>query len=102
MGRCFPNAPCFTATINNEISICKLYFKESILFQRFQKRVIFQIVKFASSSIFRNSYSTDVVKTVLKQKRVAVCLEAINSQTCDGKCFTGERGRLVDIKVVVW
>lgn len=102
MGRCFLNALCFTATINNEISICKLYFKGSILFQRFQKRVIFQIEKFASSSIFRNSHSTDVVKTVLKQKRVAACLEGINSQTCDGKCFRGEPCRLLDIKVVGW
>lgn len=102
MGQCFLNAPCFTATINNEISICKLYFKKSILFQRFQKHVVFQIVKFASSSIFRNSRSTDVVKSVLKQKRVAACLEGINSQTCDGKCFRGERGRLVDIKVAGW
>lgn len=102
MGRCFPNAPRFTATINNEISICKLYFKESILSQRFQKHVIFQNVKFASSSIFRNSHSTDVVKTVLKQKRVAACLKGINSQTRDGKYFRGERVRLLDIKVVGW
>lgn len=102
MGRYFLNAPCFTATINYEISICKLYFKESIIFQRFQKHVFFQIVKFASSSIFRNSHSNDVVKTILKQKRVAACLGGINSQTCDGKWFRGEHVRLLDIKVAVW
>lgn len=77
-------------------------FQSQHLSQRFQKRVIFHIEKFASSSIFRNSHSTDVVKTVLKQKRVAARLEGINSQTCDGKCFRGEPCRLLDIKVVGW
>lgn len=99
MGRCFPHALCFTATINNEISICKLSLKESILFQRFQKHVVFHIVKFASLSIFSDSYSTDVVKTVLKQKRMAACLEGINSQTCAGKCFGGEHAGLPTSKL---
>lgn len=73
------------------------------LFSRDFKSVsFFQIVKFASSSIFRNSHSNDVVKTVLKQKRVAACLGGINSQTCDGKWFRGEHVRLLDIKVVGW
>lgn len=102
MGRCLQSALRFTATINNGISVCKLHFKESILFQRFQKHVIFHIMEFASSSIFSSSHSTDVVKTALKQKRAAACLEGINSQTCDGKCFRGERVRLADIKVVGW
>lgn len=73
------------------------------LFSRdFKSMSFFQIVKFASSSIFRNSHSNDVVKTVLKQKRVAACLGGINSQTCDGKWFRGEHVRLLDIKVAVW